>query len=67
MIYFRLLRTLGSIAATAQSYLRVPIGVALSVAFLGESVTPTLWAGLACIVGGVAAMSLPERRCGTAA
>ncbi|MGN1289135.1 MAG: DMT family transporter, partial [Bradyrhizobium sp.] len=36
VIYFRLIQTLGSVGTTAQAYLRVPIGVALSVAFLGE-------------------------------
>ena len=36
VIYFRLIQTLGSIGATAQAYLRVPIGVAAGVVFLGE-------------------------------
>ena len=36
VIYFRLIQTLGSIGATAQAYLRVPIGVAASVIFLGD-------------------------------
>jgi drug/metabolite transporter (DMT)-like permease/nicotinamidase-related amidase len=61
VIYFRLIQTLGSVATTAQAYLRVPIGVGLSVMFLGEALAPTAWAGLACIVAGVAAMTLPER------
>jgi drug/metabolite transporter (DMT)-like permease len=33
VIYFRLVQTLGSVGTTAQSYLRVPIGVALGVVF----------------------------------
>ena len=37
VIYFRLIQTLGSVGTTAQAYLRVPIGVAIGVAFLGES------------------------------
>jgi drug/metabolite transporter (DMT)-like permease len=61
VIYFRLIQTLGSVGTTAQAYLRVPIGVALSVIFLGESLTPTAWVGLACVVAGVAAMTLPRR------
>ena len=62
VIYFRLIQTLGSVGTTAQAYLRVPIGVALSVAFLGETLAPTAWVGLACVVVGVAAMTVPARR-----
>ncbi|WP_375304318.1 EamA family transporter [Bradyrhizobium sp. A11] len=61
-IYFRLVQTLGSVGTTAQAYLRVPIGVAISVAFLGESLSRTAWVGLACVVLGVAAMTIPARR-----
>jgi len=62
VIYFRLVQTLGSVGTTAQAYLRVPIGVALGVAFLGESLTPTAWIGLGCVVIGVAAMTMPARK-----
>jgi hypothetical protein len=41
VIYFRLVMTLGSVGTTAQVYLRVPIGVALGVVFLGETLTST--------------------------
>ena len=61
-IYFRLIQTLGSVGTTAQAYLRVPVGVALGVVFLGESLSPTAWAGLVCVVAGVAAMTIPPRR-----
>jgi drug/metabolite transporter (DMT)-like permease len=61
VLYFRLVQTLGSLGATAQSYLRVPIGVAIGVYFLGESLTSTAWAGLACVIVGVAAMTIPAR------
>jgi drug/metabolite transporter (DMT)-like permease len=61
VIYFRLIQTLGSVGTTAQAYLRVPIGVALSVIFLGERLAPAAWLGLACVVVGVAAMTLPSR------
>src|SRR5439155_20940123 len=57
VIYFRLIRTLGSVGTTAQAYLRVPIGVAVGVVFLGEQLSSTAWIGLACIVVGVAAMT----------
>ena len=61
VIYFRLIQTLGSVGTTAQAYLRVPIGVALGVLFLGEHLSPTAWIGLACVVVGVAAMTIPAR------
>lgn len=65
-IYFRLIRTLGSVGTTAVAYLRVPIGVAIGLVFLGETLSPTAWAGLALVVLGVMAMTLPERRSATA-
>jgi drug/metabolite transporter (DMT)-like permease len=61
VIYFRLIQTLGSVGTTAQAYLRVPIGVAIGVAVLGERLSPTVWIGLACVVAGVAAMTIPAR------
>jgi drug/metabolite transporter (DMT)-like permease len=61
VIYFRLVQTLGSVGATAQSYLRVPIGMAISVVFLGEGVAPAAWLGLVCTLVGVAAMTVPPR------
>ncbi len=62
VIYFRLIQTLGSVGTTAQAYLRVPIGVALGVLLLGEKLSATAWIGLACVVVGVAAMTIPARR-----
>lgn len=61
-IYFRLIKTLGPMSTAAQAYLRVPIGVMIGVVFLGETLSPTAWIGLACIVAGVVAMTLPARR-----
>jgi drug/metabolite transporter (DMT)-like permease len=61
VIYFRLIQTLGSVGTTAQAYLRVPIGVALGVLFLGEDLSSTAWIGLGCVVIGVAAMTIPAR------
>jgi drug/metabolite transporter (DMT)-like permease len=66
VIYFRLIQTLGSVGTTAQAYLRVPIGVALGVLFLGETLTSTAWIGLGCVVIGVAAMTIPARKAGAA-
>jgi drug/metabolite transporter (DMT)-like permease len=62
VIYFRLMQTLGSVGTTSQAYLRVPVGVAIGVVFLGETLHPGAWAGLVCVVAGVAAMTLPTRR-----
>ena len=62
VIYFRLIQTLGSVGTTAQAYLRVPIGVALGVLLLGERLSSTAWAGLACVVLGVAAMTIAPRK-----
>ncbi|MCA8049753.1 EamA family transporter [Burkholderia arboris] len=64
VIYFRLVQTLGSVGTTAQAYLRVPIGVGISMALLGESLTRSAWLGLGCVVAGVAAMTLPSRNAG---
>lgn len=60
-IYFRLLRTLGVVGTTAQSYLRVPIGAGMGVLLLGESLPAHAWAGCAAVAVGVMLMTLPER------
>ncbi|WP_064707783.1 EamA family transporter [Rhizobium bangladeshense] len=59
-IYFRLVQTLGSVGTTSQAYLRVPIGVAIGIAFLGERLSPTAWIGLICVILGVIAMTVPR-------
>lgn len=61
-IYFRLIQTLGSVGATAQAYLRVPIGVAIGALFLAERLSDTAWIGLGCVIVGVAAMTIPARQ-----
>ena len=62
VVYFRLLSTIGSIATASQAYLRIVIGVGLSVAFLGERLEPSHWLGLALVVAGVVAMTLPRSK-----
>ena len=62
VIYFRLIQTLGSVGTTAQAYLRVPIGVGIGVAVSRRDAEPTAWLGLACVVTGVAAMTIPARK-----
>ena len=60
VIYFRLVQTLGSVGTTAQAYLRVPVGVAIGVLFLGEAPSFTAWIGLGCVVTAAAAMTIPR-------
>jgi drug/metabolite transporter (DMT)-like permease len=62
LLYFRLLRTLGPIGVTSQSYLRCGITVLLGVIVLGEKVTATVGLGLFAIVLGVAAINAPARK-----
>jgi drug/metabolite transporter (DMT)-like permease len=62
VIYFRLVRTLGSVGVTSQAYLRIPIGVGIGALILGESLAGSAWIGLVLVVIGVAAMSLPARK-----
>ena len=62
VIFFHLVRSLGSVGTTAQAYLRVPVGVGIGVVFLGETLTSTAGLGLLCVIAGVAAMTIPSRR-----
>jgi drug/metabolite transporter (DMT)-like permease len=62
VIYFRLIRTLGSVGTTAQAYLRAPIGIAIGAYFLGESLSEAAWIGLLCILAGVAFMTIPQAK-----
>jgi len=59
LIYFRLVRTLGSIGVASQAYLRAGIGVALGAVFLGETITPVVGAGICTAILGVAMINLP--------
>ena len=61
ILYFHLLRTLGSVGVTSQAYLRVPVGVFLGIVFLGETLSTHAMIGLVLVVGGVAAMVIPKR------
>jgi drug/metabolite transporter (DMT)-like permease len=62
LIYFRLVRTLGSMGVASQAYLRAGVGVMLGVAVLGETITPVVGLGLAAAIAGVAAINWPLRR-----
>jgi drug/metabolite transporter (DMT)-like permease len=57
VIFFRLVRTLGSVGTTAQAYLRAPIGVAIGVVTLGERLAWSSGLGLLLVLAGVAAMT----------
>ncbi|MGY8637637.1 EamA family transporter [Bradyrhizobium sp. 14AA] len=59
VIYFRLIHTLGPLGTTSGSYLRAGFAVALGTAFLGERLTWSSLAGMALIVVGVVAVTVP--------
>ena len=59
MLFCMCLQRLGTLTTNAQGYLRIPIGVALSVLLLGEAVPPNLAFGLVLVMAGVAAMTVP--------
>lgn len=61
VVYFRLLATVGSIATSAQAYLRILVGVGLGMAFLGETPSTGMLIGLPLVVAGVIAMTAPAR------
>ena len=60
MLFYMCLTRLGTLMTNAQAYLRIPIGVGLSVVLLGETVPPNLVLGLVLVVAGVAAMTVPD-------
>lgn len=59
VIYFRLVRTLGPLTTTSGSYLRAGCAVALGIIFLDESFDWSTLSGMALIVIGVVAVTLP--------
>ena len=61
LVYFRLVRTLGSMGVASQSYLRAGIGVILGIVFLGETFTLPVAAGLCAAIVGVALINWPSR------
>ncbi len=54
LIYFRLVRTIGSMGVASQSYLRAGIGVVLGMIVLGETIAPPVAGGIAAAIIGVA-------------
>ena len=57
MLFYMCLSRLGTLTTNAQGYLRIPIGVGLSVLLLGEAVPANLALGLVLVMAGVAAMT----------
>jgi drug/metabolite transporter (DMT)-like permease len=62
MLFYMCLARLGTLMTNSQSYLRIPIGVALSVLLLGEAVPGNLAAGLVLVMIGVAAMTISSEQ-----
>ena len=62
LIYFRLVRTIGSLGVASQAYLRAGIGVMLGMVFLGETISLPAAAGIAAAIIGVALINWPARR-----
>ena len=62
MLFYMCLSRLGTLTTNAHGYLRIPIGVGLSVLLLGETVPANLALGLVLVMAGVAAMTIPGDR-----
>jgi drug/metabolite transporter (DMT)-like permease len=62
LIYFRLVRTLGSMGVASQSYLRAGLGVILGMVFLGETFSLPVAIGLGAAIGGVTLINWPVRQ-----
>jgi drug/metabolite transporter (DMT)-like permease len=56
-IYFRLIRTIGSIATASSSFLKPAVGVLIGCMLMGESLTWTIGLGLVAVLIGVAAIN----------
>ena len=61
LIYFRLIKTLGSLGVASQAYLRAGFGVMLGVVFLGEEISFIVAIGILAAVVGVAAINMPTK------
>jgi drug/metabolite transporter (DMT)-like permease len=57
VIYFRLIRTIGSMGTASVSYLKPAVGILVGCTFMGEPLTWTLTASLMVILLGVAAIN----------
>ena len=60
MIYFRLIRTLGSLGTSTVSFLKAAFGVIIGCFLLGEPLTASIVVGLAAVLVGVVAINEPS-------
>ena len=61
IIYFRLVKTLGSMGVASQAYLRAGVGILLGIIFLNEHITLIIGFGLLTAIIGVVLINLPNR------
>lgn len=61
ILYFRLVRTLGSMGVASQAYLRAAVGVVLGMVILGEQVSLSTGLGVLAAMLGVALINLPSK------
>jgi drug/metabolite transporter (DMT)-like permease len=61
LLYFRLVRTIGSMGVASQSYLRAGVSVVLGTTILGEHITLGAGLGLVAIILGVVVINIPSR------
>ena len=59
LLYFRLVRTLGSLGAASQAYLRAGVGLCLGILVLGEQISLSSLVGLLAAIAGVMAINWP--------
>ena len=57
IIYFRLIRTIGSMGTASTGYIKPAVGVLIGCAFFGEALTWTMGLGLTAILFGVAVIN----------
>jgi len=57
VLYFRLIRTIGSMSTASTSYLKPAVSVLIGCTLLGEPFTPTLALGLAAVLFGIAVIN----------
>jgi drug/metabolite transporter (DMT)-like permease len=62
LLYFRLVRTIGSMGVASQSYLRAGVGVVLGVVLLGETIALPAAIGIAAAIIGVALINWPAHK-----
>ncbi|WP_020591667.1 DMT family transporter [Kiloniella laminariae] len=62
LIYFRLLRTLGSLGVASQSYLRAGVGVALGTFVLGEQFDLFVATGVLIALSGVVLINIKNKK-----